>query len=142
VLGVVDLDEDDFSSLNYRRRAINTAEWSTDQVRDIAYDAEVKQNFLDSIFYDTEIGRKTLRSKIEEIIKQLRPGHVILEIVAGYMDEIYFSKTESCEIHYSRAADYLMTANSTFNRHMEWDFPLIVAFRKWATQNRPDLAAR
>lgn len=139
-LGVVDLDEDDFSSLNYQNGSINTLEWKTEQVRDLAYDASIELNFLNSVYYDSENGRNALRDKVKGLIDRLPPGHVILEIVAGYLDGHYYDNLGSRDQHYSRAYDYLTYPNCTFMRHMKWNFPQILDFKKWVVKQHSALS--
>lgn len=135
-LGVVDLDEDDFASLNYQRGSINTKEWTTEQVRQIAYDGSLELNFLNTPYYDTEASRDRFRARIANLIHRL-PGHVILSIVAGYMDVTWYADPESRDRHFVQALADLKGPDPTFRRHMKWEFPQILAFKDWVRERHP-----
>ena len=137
-MGVVTLDEDDYSALS-RRRAdkIHSDEWDGEMVKNIAYDANIEMNFLVTPLYDTEAGRGKLGAQMDTL-KRTLPGHAVAYIVLGYLAARFEGDAAGRDENYALAVDSLLGEDRTFDRFMHWNFPQIRDFRQWVGEHRPD----
>lgn len=134
-LHLVDLDENDYESMSYQNAGkILSDEWDGQKLSQIAYDANIELNFLDTPLYDNDTGRQELKSFLEDLSKRIS-GHVIAFIAMGFLAGRFFNNQLEKEANYRIAYDILKNGSPTFERYMDWDFPQINDFKKWITEN-------
>jgi len=127
--GLLLVDDRDLDKYDYRKcDYIKSEEWDYQMLRDMIYDAIIEMNFLNNPLLETGQGRNVLLEKTKHFLLWL-PGHVIANIIIGYIYMIHKNAIES-ERYYNIAVDLLKDKNisNTFNKYLLMDHPIIKDF--------------
>ncbi|MCW9034177.1 MAG: B12-binding domain-containing radical SAM protein [Rhodospirillales bacterium] len=137
-LGFITFDEEDYGSLRYRKGGIQSPNWDVETVKEIAYDAIIEMNFLSTPYYDTQEGRLILKGRVNGVAQNI-DGHVMANIVSGYLDANFYGNEESRNSYYGHACTLLLEEDCLFNRYMKLDYPAIKDFSAWVEANCPEV---
>jgi len=129
------IDERDYDNLHYRSGQISSNEWDAKTVEQIAYDTSIELNFLATPNYDSTSGQSKLKTKMDSIIGSY-PGHVIALIVRGHFAKVD-EDTKLQASCYNQAVKTLNSSDRTFGRYMSWNYPSILDFLSWVSENHP-----
>lgn len=114
-------------------------EWTSAQLEEMNYDANIELNFLNNPALEQEAHLDDFLAFLENLLVRL-PGHVIAQVVAGY---IYKKRSEAakCASFYRRAAERLKDREiaETFDRYLAWGHPIIKDFRDFCSREGLDI---
>ncbi|MBL4615242.1 MAG: radical SAM protein [Magnetovibrio sp.] len=135
-LGFVTYDEEDYGSLKYRKGGIKSSEWNVEDVKAIAYDANIELNFLATPFFDTESGREILKNKSMSVATNIT-DHAVANIVSGFLYGEFDLNEDKQNHFYNKALSILLEKDCLFKRYMHMDYPTLNHFRNWMEINKP-----
>lgn len=132
---LINLDEDDYESMSYQDSGkIFSNEWDGEKLSQIAYDANIELNFLNTPLYESKSGREELMSLLVDLTRRIN-GHVIAYIILGFLADKFFGDQLEKDKEYRTAYNILKEGSPTFERYLAWNFPQIIEFKKWAAEN-------
>ena len=131
--GFLILDDDsDLENYDCRKSEyLVSDEWTYDQLKEMAYDANIEMNFLNNPCLSSE---KHIEYFQEELVAFLRkiPDHIIVRMIIGYIYNLKGNLLEY-ERYYDSAIE-LFENNSlhdTFYKYVCWDNPVIRDFNRY-----------
>ncbi|MBF0558169.1 MAG: B12-binding domain-containing radical SAM protein [Nitrospirae bacterium] len=131
-LGVLEFDDSDLSRFDYfHYNSFKSDEWNYEQLKQIAYDANIELNFINNPCLDTGDGADFILEREEYIMEKLSE-HIIANIVMGYLHK-QRDNLKACDRYYEHAAGLFKKkpVRDTFIKYLSWDYPVTRDFNTY-----------
>ena len=131
-LNALIVDDNSIMDLFYYRSSkgnLKSKEWTTEKINNMAYDAQIDLNFLNSPGLETDHERKFLKTWLKDVILRYMPQHIIANILLAHLlkEDNEFDKSD----HYYKKSMKLFSDDSlkkTFQKYLHWDNKIIKGF--------------
>ena len=145
-LNALIVDDDSIMDLFYYRSSkgnLRSKEWSTEKINDMAYDAQINLNFLNSPALETDHERKFLKSWLQNTILRYLPQHIIANILLAHLhkeDKEY----EKSDHYYKKSMELFSNENlkKTFQKYLHWDNKIIKGFLDYSRKTNAMLTSQ
>ena len=145
-LNALIVDDDSIMDLFYYRSSkgnLRSKEWSTEKINDMAYDAQINLNFLNSPALETDHERKFLKSWLQNTILRYLPQHIIAKILLAHLhkeDKEY----EKSDHYYKKSMELFSNENlkKTFQKYLHWDNKIIKGFLDYSRKTNAMLTSQ
>ncbi len=130
--GLLIFDEEDLDKFDNRKcDYLKSSDWDYDQLRDLIYDINIELNFLNNPSFDGESTRRHFKTHLAALLKKLSE-HIIGHVTLGYLCHLLGEEAEVAA-HYDRAVALFAKPdlNTTFNRYLHWNHPVISHFQDY-----------
>jgi len=134
-MGVLEFDDSDLSRFDYfNYSSFKSDEWNYEQLKQMAYDANIELNFLNNPCLDNGDGAGFILEREEYIMEKLSE-HIIANIVMGYLHKLR-GAPGAYEKYYERASGLFMRKplHDTFIKYLSWDYPVIKDFNAYLNE--------
>ena len=131
-LNALIVDDNSIMDLFYYRTSkgnLRSKEWTTKKINNMAYDAQIDLNFLNSPGLETDHERKFLKSWLQDTVLRYLPQHIIANILLAYFhkeDKEY----EKSDHYYKKSMELFLDEDlkKTFQKYLHWDSKIIKDF--------------
>ena len=131
-LNALIVDDNSIIDLFYYRTSkgnLRSKEWTTKKINNMAYDAQIDLNFLNSPGLETDHERKFLKSWLQDTVLRYLPQHIIANILLAYFhkeDKEY----EKSDHYYKKSMELFLDEDlkKTFQKYLHWDSKIIKDF--------------
>ncbi len=137
-LNALIVDDNSIMDLFYYRTSkgnLRSKEWTTKKINNMAYDAQIDLNFLNSPGLETDHERKFLKSWLQNTILRYLPQHIIANILLAHLhkeDKEY----EKSDHYYKKSMELFSNENlkKTFQKYLHWDNKIIKGFLDYSSK--------
>ena len=131
-LNALIVDDNSIMDLFYYRSSkgnLKSKEWTTEKINNMAYDAQIDLNFLNSPGLETDHERKFLKTWLKDVILRYMPQHIIANILLAHLlkEDNEFDKSD----YYYKKSMKLFSDDDlkkTFQKYLYWDNKIIKGF--------------
>jgi len=125
--------------MKYMEANIQTEHFSSDELKDIQYDANIRVNFLENRLLNGD--RKSLEKAFKKFtrVAEQYQFHAVARLIEGYLHGVLGDTKLSHEV-FTRVREMLkdIEIKKAYGKYFQWNTPATNAYRQWEANNKYD----